>query len=148
MSTAGAAVDTYLTGTLLPALFPAATIVRGAPGVNVTLDVVSLQSTTVDDAQACMGPHRRRDETMTVTLLLSATRFGDASAQQVADEAAWGMLDTLREALRSAPEQNLAGAVRYAELTSYSLARPDDPELLEKGRNATITAVLTVRAHN
>ena len=50
--------------------------------------------------------------------------------------------------MRAAPGQNLAGAVRHAEVSSYTLDRPDDPELLEQARNATITVALTVLAHN
>ena len=73
---AGSAVDHYLVDTLLPSLFPAATVLRVLPGTQVEQDVVSLQSTTVDDAQVCMGPQRRRDETMRVTLLISCTRPG------------------------------------------------------------------------
>lgn len=143
---AGAAVDTYLVTVLLPAAFPDATICRGAPGTHVEQDVVSLRSTTVDDAQVCMGPARRRDETITVTLILSCTRPGDVTAQETADDAAWAMLSALRDTLRSATTPNLGGAVTSAEVASYALERPDDPELLAEARNATITVQLRVKA--
>ena len=106
---AGSAVDHHLVDTLLPSLFPAATVLRGSPGTQVEQDVVSLQSTTVDDAQVCMGPQRRRDETMRVTLLISCTRPGDHTVQADADDAAWAMLSTLRDELRVATTPNLGG---------------------------------------
>lgn len=143
---AGSAVDHYLVDTLLPALFPTATVLRGSPGTQVEQDVVSLQSTTVDDAQVCMGPQRRRDETMRVTLLISCTRPGDHTVQADADDAAWAMLSTLRDELRTATTPNLGGAVRSAEVSSYSLERAEDPELLTVGRNAAITVTLKVLA--
>ena len=83
---------------------------------------------------------------MTVTLVLSCTRPGDATVQADADDAAWAMLSTLRDALRTATTPNLAGAAVRAEVASYSLERPDDPDLLEQARNAVVTVQLRVLA--
>ena len=75
---AGPLVDAYLIDVLLPEIYPSGvTILRGASGTTTTADVVSLQSTSVDDVQVQMGPQRRHDETMTVTLLLSCFRSGN-----------------------------------------------------------------------
>ena len=147
--TAAPLVDAYLVDVLLPEIYPSGiTILRGSPGTTTTADVVSLQSTSVADVQVQMGPQRRHDETMTVTLLLSCFRSGNYRAQQVADETAWTMLAALRDGLRFDRTPNMAGAVRHAVVSSYSLAREDDPAVLAKGRVAVITVTLTIKARN
>ena len=149
MTTAAPLVDAYLIDVLLPEIYPTGvTILRGAPGTTTTADVVSLRSTTVDDVQVQMGPQRRHDETMTVTLLLSCFRAGDYRAQRAADEAAWAMLTLLRDGLRFDRTPNMAGAVRHAVVASYSLDREDDPAVLAKGRVAVITVTLAIKARN
>ena len=124
------------------AAFPAGTVqvCYGRPGAEPWADdALALLDVDATQAAAPMGT-RAREETFTLTVLCSSFRAGGDEMQQVATEAAYGLLATLEGLLRTDP--NVTGTVRKAEVVGHLLAE----ESYAQGRVAEVAAAIAVQA--
>ena len=141
------AVKAALCGTVLPILFPAPIqVTYGVPGPFEGDDLVSVGAARVQCDDPVMSSARRVEETVELSILLSSWRAGGPQAQQLATEAAYAMLSTLRDHFRTAPNETIGGTCRTARVTSHELWEDDDPEAIANGRLSQIEVVLTISA--
>jgi hypothetical protein len=139
------AVKAALVSTVLPTVYPAAQVAYGVPSSFQAPDIVSVGSARVTSTQAVLGTQRPRREAAEVDVVLSVFRAG-ADTQQAATEAAFAMLDALVTYLQGAGNESLGGACSRAWVSSYDLEESDDPDLLERGRYASLLVTLTVQS--
>lgn len=138
-------VKAALVSTVLPALFPDAQVTYGPPGSWLSEVVVAVGNAVVESTQQVMGTRRPRREDAEVEVVLSVFQAGGPEAQQAATEAAFSLLGTLADYFRTQGNETLGGACDNAMITAYALDESDDPDVLERGRSAAVTATLTVQ---
>lgn len=145
-ASAGPAVKSALVSALTTAYAvsdPTVLVTYGHPGVVVVPDIVAVMGV---EAEQDPGPMRvspaTREERLSVSVVLSAYVGGGQEAQRTVTERAYALLAVLETALRA--DITLGGVCRKAQLTSYVLAEPDDPDTLALGRVAEIAAVVAV----
>lgn len=130
---------------LLTGLFPDAQVTYGLPGTYEQPDLVVVGNARAESTQDVMGTRRPRREDATIEITFSCFRAGGPEAQQTATEAAFAMLGTFADYFRAQGAETLSGACDRASVGSYELAEEEDPEVLEKGRLATVTCPLAVQ---
>ena len=151
MASSLAAVHAAVLATLttLYAADPQVTVLDGGRGPFTREDVVSLADITTDVDVAAMATTRPKYEMHEVTVVISCSRAGtNDTAQAVATTRVCALWSTLFEALRSDPTLGITGpttTLALAHAARTELRKADDPDILAKGRNSTITATITVR---
>lgn len=146
MSSAAPAFKNALYDALV-VLFPAPKLVTyGHPGGQSADDMIGVMDMSSEQELATMGTNRRREETITVEVVISCWRGG--TDQQTVTEAAYTILGSIEDYLQhsgtaSSTQITLGGVVREARVTSHELTETADPDDLALGRLAEITATIT-----
>lgn len=126
---------------------PAVQVTYGMPGTWQGSDIVAVTDIDTEISRPTMGTARSREEESSVTVVVSVFRSGtDADLQQNATERAYALADLLQQRFRTAPNETLGGACREAWVSNMSLQEADDPEIIAKGRSATVIATVMCRA--
>lgn len=113
----------------------------GHPGFIPDGDIVAVTNVIGEQEP---GPLRAapatREETLRLIVVVSCYRGGGTGAQQAATERAFALLALVESAIRT--DVTLGGTVRMAQVESFELDEPDDPDILAKGRVAEISVVV------
>jgi len=129
-------------------LFPSALVTYGHPGAASADDMVAVMNVTSDQEVGPLSPQRRREETLTVEVIVSC--WGGGTDQQTVTERAYALLADLEDYLQdtgvtASTQITLGGAVRDARVMGHELAETADPDDMALGRLAEITATVTAR---
>ena len=133
--------------TLLTGLFPGAQVSYGLPGTYMQADIIVVGNGSARSEQQVMGTSRPRREEATIEVTFSCFRGGGQESQQEATEAAFALAGVFADHFRTQGNETLSGACSNAWVTGYDLFEDDDPEVLERGRLATVTATLAVHTY-
>lgn len=143
------AIKAYLVDTLLPSLFSAdVAVFYGLPVGYQPADIVAVLDGRAEATQPVFGTTRPIEERGSVDILISSFRGGGPEAQRLATEAAFALHDTLRDYFKTAPHENLGGAVRTAGISAVELLEDDDAEAVKDGRLAQLNLTLSFQARN
>lgn len=125
---------------------PAVAIVRGAPSpdqLNAD-DIVGFGRVTTTQEPATIGTRRSREETLTLTVVISVYRLGGADMEQVCEERAYKLLGDLADYVRQT-DTTLDGTVRNCFLAETESEGATDPDQVAKGRLIEISANFTAQ---
>ncbi len=128
-------------------VLPAGTLVTfGHPGPQIKnyQDAVSFARVDVTQSPATLGTNRAREEILQLTVVVSCWRPGGPEVEQVASEAAYGLLRTLERHVRMT-DTTLGGLCRWCFLASHSSEGETRPDLIVNGRTIEIEAVFEAR---
>lgn len=118
----------------------------GHPGIMQADDMIAFMDMTSEQHFATMSASRRsREETLTLKVMVSSFRNGNADNDQAPSDAAYGLMSQLEEYVRIT-DTTLGGAVRECFLTSHTSTGYTDPQSLAQGRTVDIEATFTAKA--
>jgi len=118
----------------------------GHPGISNQPDIVACLDLTSEQAEATLSAARRtREETLTLEVMVSCFRNGYGDSDKVVSDAAYALLGTLEEYVRTT-DTTLGGVVRECFLTSHTSTGYTDPQSLAQGRTIDIRAIFTAHA--
>lgn len=124
-----------------------ALVTYGLPGTSRPDEIVAVMGATTNVERGAMAPARRRREEVETVVVISVSRSGNESVQQVVTERAYELLDLLVEYLRVSPNESLGGACREARVTEHELEESvvynSRDASKATGRNASIAALVT-----
>lgn len=121
-------------------------VIYGPRGTVTRPDLIAVLDVRTAVDIATVSPGRARDEHHDVTIVFSCSRPG--ADQRTVTERAYALVAVLDAWLIASPNETLAvtGAQQtWARITELTLAEPDSPEALAKGRQASITTTVRVR---
>lgn len=130
--------------TLYASQSPEVLVFYGLPGTFESTDIVAVTDVVTSVMRPTMGGNRSREENSQLTVVVSIFRPGDQTQQQQATERAYALVNLLAQYFRSTPNETLSGTSRDVWVESYELTESDDPQIISRGRQATI--VVSVRA--
>ena len=105
-------------------------------------DVVAFLGVQATQQEATLSTNRSREEVLTLTVRVDCQRAGEIDQEQVASDAAYGILRRLEEYVR-VTDTTLGGVVRHCFLTSHQSEGATELEGIANGRNIVIDAVFT-----
>ncbi|HEY0249705.1 MAG TPA: hypothetical protein VGC45_15750 [Gryllotalpicola sp.] len=128
---------------------PDVLISDGHPGRIDADDAVALMGVSQEEVPGPISATRRvREETLTVTVVISCYRVGGQDQQRIVDARALKLLGDLSNHLRKT-DPTLGGLCVWCFRTSFDLEKSADPAVLTDGRlteiNAKFTAVARIR---
>ena len=113
----------------------------GHPGAAVENYPNSVYVAAVDAEQdpATLGTNRAREEVLTVEVVITCWRPGGPEAEEIASDAAYGLLEAAERYVR-VTDTTLGGVVRHCFLRSHRSAGATDDDLLNRGRLIVVVA--------
>lgn len=103
-------------------------------------DAVAVTRVDVDQDVATLSTNRSREETLRLTVVISCWRPGGADQEEVASDAAYGLLEVIERHVRLT-DTTVGGTVRHCFLVSHTSDGETDPQALASGRTIEIEAV-------
>ena len=128
-------------------LLPEGTLVTfGHPGPQVKnyQDAVSFARVEVGQQVAAFGGTRPREETVTLTVVVSCYRPGGPEVEEEASAAAYGLLRDLEHYVRQT-DTTLGGTCRHCFLVSHFSEGETRPDLIVNGRTIEIEAMFEAK---
>lgn len=121
-------------------------VLHGHPGYPLpeNPDIVTVIGVSTEAEPGPLGPARRRDETLRVSVTLSSFVAGGPEAQTTADDRAYVLLAAIESALRTDP--TLGGVCTEAAVESHESVDSVLPEVLATGRATDVFAVIRAKA--
>lgn len=135
---------------LCQTLWPAATtdvqVSYGHPGVSQRPDIIALMDVSSQQVEANLGNLRSREETLTLKVVISCFRAGNADNDKVPFDAAIAFLAQLENAIRPmSGDTTLGGVVRECGLTDVISTGYTDQQSLAHGRTIDLECTFTAK---
>jgi len=120
-------------------------VVYGQPGTYLADDVVAVTRVHAEQVPAAMGTNRSREETLTLTVIISVYRGGGEEVEVIASDRAYELLGQLERFVR-VTDTTVRGTVRECFLDEHDSDGETRPELIASGRTIEIEAKFTAHA--
>lgn len=121
------------------------TVIDGPGAPTNPLDLAWLSRLQAEVAPAALAASARpTDETYEATVKLSSGRNGPDTAQAVCRTQVAAMYSLLFEYIRANPTLGVS-ANTWAHISAFDSEPSDNPDIIEKGRNETMTVTISIR---
>lgn len=138
----------YTRAVTLFAADPQVQVAFGHPGTSMSDDIVAFMGVTTDQVEATMATNRSREETLSLTVIISCYAAGNTDGDLTPSKRAFSLLGSLENYVRTTDTTLglAANGLRQCFLTSISTSAATDEAYLAAGRLVEIIAVFTAQA--
>lgn len=123
-------------------LDPDVQVCYGHPGQSMLNDLVVFGEVGSEQVPGPHGGQRSRDETLTLTVVVSIFRPGGPEQELITATRGYDLLGQIENHVRKT-DTTVGGTVRECFLTSHASDGSTDPQVLSAGRLTTIAAQFT-----